>query len=140
LVQSLVASLRKTSLASIGVGLGTRPQRLIGCAHLSRDIARHLRWQLIGLSDVIVARLLQGVLIAHLAVRKGVATDGVQRIAVGQLGPAQGVELRWRRLQFEFGSDDLLHAKQYTRDSQTHPCACICEDVTAVLPPTSSCQ
>jgi hypothetical protein len=58
LIQSIVTSLGQTSLASIGVGLGSRPQRLIGCAHLPRHIARYLRWQLISLSDVIVARLL----------------------------------------------------------------------------------
>jgi hypothetical protein len=54
----------------------------------------------------------------HLAMRKGIATHGVQRIAVRQLCVAQGTELLWRRLQFELGSKGLAHTRQRTKGSQ----------------------
>jgi hypothetical protein len=57
----------------------------------------------------LIATLLQTHLVAHLAVRKGVPTHKVQRVAIRQLGTSQRLELLWRRVQFELGGQGDYH-------------------------------
>jgi hypothetical protein len=52
--------------------------------------------------------------------------------AAGVNDVAQGAELLWRRMQFEFGSEDLAHTNQRTGDSQIRQCVYICEDLKSV--------
>jgi hypothetical protein len=52
---------------------------------------------------------LQGDLVTDLAVRKTLARDVVERIAVRQLRVPQGGQLLRCPLQFELGRDDLFH-------------------------------
>jgi excisionase family DNA binding protein len=56
-----------------------------------------------------IGLVLQPLLIALLAMRKGVATDIVQRITIGQLGCSQRRELDRIRMQFQLGRDHLFH-------------------------------
>jgi hypothetical protein len=53
---------------------------------------------------------------------EGVATHIVQRIAIGQLRRAQGAELGRRRVQFELGGQDGMHAasRSYVRQIGKH--------------------
>jgi hypothetical protein len=74
------------------------------------------------LPDVFVARLLQGVLVTHLAACKGIAADEVQRIAIRQLSASQCLDLIRCRLQFELGGDELTHTEQRTEVPQIYQC------------------
>jgi hypothetical protein len=85
-------------------------------------------------ANVVIACLLQGLLIAHLAVRKGIATHRIQRVAVGQLGASQGVELGGVGRQFELGGDDLLHTSQYSAFSHIYQASRMCEGFGAIPP------
>src|SRR5437879_3386881 len=84
------------------------------------------------MAEVVIAGALQGVLIAQLAMLEGIATDPIQRIAVRQLGLAQGVELVSVGVQFELGSDDLVHSRQCSRSSHQEQAAYVCEDFGAI--------
>ena len=108
-VQSLVAFLRQPCTAVGSVLLGARPEHLVGGSYLSGDRAGHLRRYLETGAYLAVGAVLQPDLVTHLAMLKRIATDVVQRVAIGQLGLPQGLELLRRGLQLEFGDNGLLH-------------------------------
>ncbi len=108
-VQSLVAFLGQPGCTKSGVLLDLRPQRLVGRSYLPRNGAGHLRRYLETGAYLAVGAVLQPDLVAHLAMFIRIGTHVVQRIAIGQLGLAQGLELLRRGLQLEFGDNGLLH-------------------------------
>jgi hypothetical protein len=83
LVESSISLLGLASRTGGGVGLDLGPQRLVGGAHLAGDGTRHLGGQIKVGADVVVCAVLQAHRIAHLAMREGVPTHIVQRVAVG---------------------------------------------------------
>ncbi len=121
LVQSLVALLGASCLALFRVLSGLRPQALVGRSDLPGDVAGHLGGKPKPQSNVVVALALQPLLIALLAVCKRVLRDGVQGVAVGQLGLPQRLELLRRGQEFQFGSQDLFHrtsVQHFTENSK----------------------
>ncbi len=87
--------------------------------NVERDVTGHLRGQVVHQANLVIGVPLQGTPAAHLAVRVGVATDVVQRIAVRQLRQSQGGELCRIGMQFELGGDDLFHERKYTKVSRS---------------------
>jgi len=108
-VQSLVAFLRQPSCRKSGVLLDLRPERLVGRSHLPGNGAGHLRRYLETGAYLVVGAVLQPDFVAHLAMFIRIGTHIVQRIAIGQLGLAQCLELLRRGLQLEFSDNGLLH-------------------------------
>ncbi len=111
LVQPLIALLRVTQAAGLGILLHLGPQPAMGAAHLTRHVAGHLRRQAKLAADLRVGLPLQALLVARLAMRKRVGTDEVQSVAVGQLSLAEGAELIRRHRQFQFGGQRCIHRK-----------------------------
>ena len=60
-------------------------------------------------SDIGIRAILQEHAIAALAMGKGILTDKVQGIAIGQLRGAQRLKLRGVRMQLELGRYHLFH-------------------------------
>jgi hypothetical protein len=114
-------------VASRRVGLDLCPERFVRRPDLTRYSASHLRWQAVLGPHLLIAGTLQGLLVAHLAMCKRRATDGVQGITVRQLGASQRLELDSLRMQFQFGRDELFHTKQYITYSQDGQITSICE-------------
>ena len=109
LIQALVALLGHACLALCCVLLHLRPQRLIGRADLPGDTTGHLSRYLEASTYLIVGAILQADLVAHLAVLKGIATDIVQAVTIGQLGRSQRFELCRIGLQFELSGHGYFH-------------------------------
>src|SRR5712691_11942821 len=95
-IQSLVAFLGMACLTLCRILLGLGPQGFVGGSHLARDVTGHLRRQVIGHAYLCIHLPLQGPLVADLAMLIRIARHRVQGITVGQLGRAQGSELRRR--------------------------------------------
>jgi len=110
LVESAIALLGAPNRSRRGVRLQLGPQRLGGGSDLAGHRTRQLRRQAKVGADVVARALLQGHLVAQLAVREGLATHVVQRIAVRQLGLAQRADLLRCRVQSELGGQDGVHA------------------------------
>jgi hypothetical protein len=113
-----------------------------GSADLGREVAEYLNLQM-SLQDLqrfsnenIFVRLQSSV--RGQDVRVGTSTTVDVTLEVGavsevvEVKTAQGAELLWRRMQFEFGSEDLAHTNQRTGDSQIRQCVYICEDLKSV--------
>src|SRR5438132_11757 len=109
LIESLIEFLGQPSFTCSVVLLDLCPQRLVGGPHLAGDRAGHLCGDVVASAYLIVGPLLQAHLVAHLIVLKGIAADIVQAVAIGQLRVAQGRELGWVRMQFEFGCQCCFH-------------------------------
>jgi hypothetical protein len=110
LVESPIALLRLARCTGGGVGLHLGPQRLVGGAYLAGRRAGQLRRQAKLGPHIHIGPLLQADRVAHLAMREGVATHEVQRVAVGQLRLPQRAKLVRRRVQFELGGQGGSHA------------------------------
>ena len=133
LIQALVAFLRLASLALCGILLHLRPQRLVGCSDLARDIAGHLSRQVVGSTEFPIHATLQGLLIAHFAMRVSIARNRIEGIPIGQLRLPQGLELLRGGMQFQFGRHDLFHRTslpEFTGNVKDE----FCEDLRQFLP------
>ena len=118
-VQPFVALLRQSRLALLRILSGLCPQALVGGPYLPGDVAGHLRGQPKPRTNLVVALALQPLLVALLAVRKRVLRDSIQRVAVGQLGLPQRLEVLRRGQEFQLGGQDLFHrtsVRQFTQN------------------------
>ncbi len=108
-IQALITFLRMTRSAMSGILPDFGPQRLIGGTDLAGDVTGHLGRYLMPETNLIIAAPLQSTATTHLAMLKRILTHIVQGITISQLRLAQSGELLWRRMQFQFGGDDLFH-------------------------------
>src|SRR5258708_7183847 len=85
LIQSLIAFLGMTSLAPGLILLHLRPQSFIGRADLAGNGTSHLCRYVVPCPYLLIRALLQGNLVAHLAMCKRIARDIVQSVTISQL-------------------------------------------------------
>ena len=111
LIQSLVAFLLSACLTCGGILFDFRPEGFVRGADLAGDVTGHLSRQAVLQTDLLVAIALQSPSTTHLAMLKTVTRDGIESIPIRQLRGTQGLELLFRRMQFEFGSEDRFHER-----------------------------
>ena len=109
-IQSLVAFLRLTCLTQRSILLDLGPERLIGGSYLAWHVTGHLRRQMIDRAYFCIRLPLQGLLIAHLAMRVSIARGIVQGFTIGQLRGTQCLELLRTRRQFQLRGNHLFHS------------------------------
>src|SRR5258708_29680594 len=109
LIQSLIAFLGMTSLAPSLMLLHLRPQSFIGRADLAGNGTSHLCRYVVPCPYLLIRALLQGNLVAHLAMCKRIARDIVQSVTISQLCGSQYLKLFSIGMQFEFGGQHYFH-------------------------------